>query len=64
MNQARIIQYVVNQNLIYLKDHNYKTPVAPGFSVTRPDEEERKGVSEKELKWYRSNVGSLLYLVK
>ena len=42
---------------------DWHTPSAPGFFVVRPKEED-KLIGEGRQKWFRSMVGTLLYLVK
>ena len=59
--QKRIIEKVVKGNEVNL-DSNYTTPSLPAFNVVRPSDEEK--VNSEAQKWFRSNIGSLLYLVK
>jgi Reverse transcriptase (RNA-dependent DNA polymerase) len=59
--QGRIIEKLIKSNEANLESH-YTTPSAPGFGVVRPSEDER--VDSETQKWFRANIGSLLYLVK
>jgi hypothetical protein len=59
--QRRIIEKLVMNNKSN-SEMNYWTPLAPGFGVVRPEPEDN--VDEKSQKWFRANIGSLLYLVK
>jgi Reverse transcriptase (RNA-dependent DNA polymerase) len=59
--QSRIIQKML-KDVESSKEGKYKTPSAPGFRVIRPTEEEK--VDAETQKWFRSTIGSLLYLVK
>ena len=61
LTQHRIVDKLLKSNTIK-EDSNYKTPSAPGFFVVRPLESEK--VNNLTQKWYRSNIGCLLYLVK
>jgi Reverse transcriptase (RNA-dependent DNA polymerase) len=61
LSQKRIVSKLVKSNKIEVGE-KYKTPSEPGFFVVRPAEKEK--VSDTIQKWYRSNIGSLLYLVK
>jgi hypothetical protein len=44
------------------EEKEYKTPSAPGFFLIRPLEPEK--VDDLTQKWFRLNIGCLLYLVK
>jgi len=59
--QKRIIEKMIKMNDVNVES-KYTTPSSPGFNVVRPSEEEK--VDGKEQKWFRANIGSLLYLVK
>ena len=59
--QHRIVDKLLKSNTIK-EDTNYETPSAPGFFVVRPSESEK--VDNLTQKWYRSNIGCLLYLIK
>jgi hypothetical protein len=56
--QGRIIKKLIKSNEANLESH-YTTPSAPGFGVVRPSEDKR--VDSKTQKWFRANLGSLLY---
>jgi len=63
LTQKRIVGKLIKDNKV-IADDKFKTPSAPGFFVIRPDKKELEVVKEEDQKWFRSNIGSILYLVK
>ena len=67
-NDINIFQKRIHDNLKDLIEPNvstdkFKTPSSPGFAVVR--QEKKEGLlNGKDQKWFRSSVGSLLYMVK
>jgi hypothetical protein len=61
LHQKRIVNKML-ENVELVSEKEYKTPCGPGFRVVRPSSDEK--VDQATQKWFRSNIGSLLYLVK
>jgi Reverse transcriptase (RNA-dependent DNA polymerase) len=61
LTQRRIVQKLLSSN-VEEEEKEYKTPSAPGFFVIRPLKPEK--VDDLTQKWFRSNIGCLLYLMK
>ena len=67
-HEINIFQKRIHESLKDLIEPNcstdkFKTPSSPGFAVIR--QEKKEGLlNGKDQKWFRSSVGSLLYLVK
>ena len=63
LGQSRIVEKLMSDNDLSLKKEKWSTPSAPGFFVVRP-QNRAEMIDEKSQKWYRSTIGTLLYLVK
>ena len=64
LSQNRIIEKLKDKSENFTDKGEYNTPLAPGYLVTRPKLEDLNILNPEEQKYYRSAIGSLMYLVR